>query len=69
MQKTCDITSNQALSWAKRIEVHRAQKAMLTIIEESRDFDFTGKKLSIKENVSSSQSVNKGRCQYWQQST
>ena len=44
MQKTSDITSKQVLSWAKRIDAQQAQKAMLTIIQESRDLNIRQKK-------------------------
>ena len=37
IKKTQDITSKYVLCWAKRTEIQRAQKAMLTDIHEHED--------------------------------
>ena len=39
MKTTSEITSEQVLCWAKRIEAQRVQKAMLETKKESKDFD------------------------------
>ena len=63
---TSDITSEQVLRWAKRIEAQRAQKAILTIIQENRNHDMIRLVKPPNENksMSNSQSLMKGRCQY-----
>ena len=38
IRMTSDITSEQVLSWAKTVEVQSGQTAMLTSIQENKDF-------------------------------
>ena len=39
IKKTNEISSVQVLCWAKRVEVQRAQKAVLEATKETEEFD------------------------------
>ena len=51
IKKSNEITSEQVLSWAKSVEVQRAQKPILDITKESMEFDMTKKAKYICENA------------------
>ena len=66
VQKTSEITNEQVLSWAKRIKAQRAQKEILTKIQEDKPLDIIRhtKPLNENMNMGNSWSVTKRRCQY-----
>ena len=39
IKKTSEVTREEILTWAKRLEVQRWKKAVLATIQETRDFD------------------------------
>ena len=43
MQKTSDITSEQVLSWSKRVKVQRAQKTIVDATKENKEFNMIEK--------------------------
>ena len=48
--KTSDITSEQVLNWARRVELKRAQKVVLTSIQKNKEFDVRHMKPKTQEH-------------------
>ena len=62
IQKTSDISSEQLLEWAKRVKAQRAQRAILTNIQENKKFDTIRCMRQNSENMCDSQTM-KRKCQ------
>ena len=41
IEKTNEITSEQILAWTRRVEAQRAQKVLIAVIKENKEFDAT----------------------------